>query len=514
MAKETTQDIAIREAKILNKEAKITESYFAGLMWSNPFDNYAVYGDTISQDEFVHSIWGFYFDLGRRMYEDGIKSFDDISVVTKVKEYGLDDEFESHGGFEPIDDAVSIVKEHSDNIEAYYEKIKKTYTMKQLYLLFGDKVFVNKDKYDWKRMNRDQLAMFWNDKLNQISLSNVNRYEAENLYIDGDEFIKKLEEDSSDMLPYYKSTLLNSISTGVPRGHVTMIGGFGGTGKSSITAEKYVMSCIANQEKMIVVLNEEDAQAFRQKIVLSILWNEFGGEYIDRKRMVNGKLKEEDKLKIKKAFAKLNELINGNESLIKVIFMEKYVISDLEKIVRFWANRGYHNLLIDTHKVSDESKHDKRWETFVEDMKTIYRMTRKNAGGMNLRTVVTFQLADGAIRNRYLDYEAIGEGKASKNEASIMYMFRTAWSDEYEGEKNELECYKLVKNKKTGEWDKKAFKLQKGKTYYLWFTPKNRFGHTNDNGQAVMVIEPMFHVNHFKEIGWCQVANDKSRRAA
>jgi hypothetical protein len=160
--------------------------------------------------------------------------------------------------------------------------------------------------------------------------------------------------------------------------------------------------------------------------------------------MVNGKLQEEDKVKIRKAIKKLHELIDEEEGLIKVVFMEKYVIKDLEKIVRFWANRGYVNLVIDTHKVSDESKHEARWQTFVEDMKVIYRLTRKNAGGMNLRTVVTFQLADSAIKNRYLDFEAIGEGKASKNEASVMYMFRSAWSDEYEDGKEALECYRTL----------------------------------------------------------------------
>jgi hypothetical protein len=192
--------------------------------------------------------------------------------------------------------------------------------------------------------------------------------------------------------------------------------------------------------------------------------------------------------------------------------MEKYVMKDLEKIVRFWSNRGYTNLLVDTHKVSDESPHDTRWVTFVEDMKTIYRWTRKNAGGMNLRTVVTFQLADIAMKYRYLDFEAIGEGKASKNEASIMYMFRVVWADEYKGGKKALRCWKNIQDKASGEWKKEFFELEPGKIYYLWFTPKNRFGKDNDTGQPVLILEPFFDMNHFKEVGWCFVSNDKSGR--
>ncbi|MER2007471.1 MAG: ATPase domain-containing protein [Psychrobacillus sp.] len=511
MAVETTKDLAKKEVQSISRKAEINEAYFTGLLWANPFETYGEYRDTISQDEFIHDVWGFYYELGGRMYDDGIKTFDTITVAKFVKELGVDKSFDEYGGMRTINDAVDIVKANSDNIDYYYETIKKNYTVQQLYQLFGEKVLIKKNKYDYEKMNREQLTAFWTDKMNQIGLGNINNYEAENLYIEPEEFIKQLEEDSADVIPYYKSNLLNGISMGVPRGHVTMIGGFGGTGKSSITAEKFVMSCIENGEKTIIVLNEETVQAFRQKIVLTILKHEFGTSF-DRKRMVNGQLTDSDKKKIKQAFDRMYELMDGEDALIKVIFMERYVMKDLEKIIRFWVNRGYTNLLIDTHKVSEESQHEKRWEIFVEDMKTIYRWTRKNAGGMNLRTVVTFQLADSAIKNRYLDFEAIGEGKASKNEASIMYMFRVVWADEYKGGKKELKCWKNVRNEVTGEWDKKFFTLEEGKIYYLWFTPKNRFGKDNDTGQPVLIIEPMFDMNHFKEIGWCFVANDKSGR--
>jgi replicative DNA helicase len=511
MAKDKTMEIAKAEVDKLSKQAEINEAYFVGLLWADPFNHYSEYSDTISQDEFIHPIWGFFFDLGRRMYEEGIKTFDDITVHTKVKEYNINDDFVEWGKMTQIDDAVNIVKDNIDNIEYYYETIKKNYVIRQLYLLFGAKVVISKGKYKWQDMTREQLTMYWSDKLNKIALDNVNRYEAENLYIDPEEFIRKLEEESAEMLPWYNSYLMNSITQGTARGHVMMFGGFGNSGKSSIMAEKFVMSCIENKEKLIIVLNEEDAQSFRQKIVLSILFHEYGTG-LDRKRMVNGKLEESDKQKIRQAFAKMHELMDGEDAQIKVIFMEKYVMADLEKIVRFWANRGYINLLIDTHKVSDESKHDARWETFVEDMKTIYRLTRKNAGGANLRTVVTFQLADSAVKNRYLDFEAIGEGKASKNEASVMMMFRAIWADEYKDGKRELECYRLKKKASGKGYDREEFKLETGKTYYLVFTPKNRFGANNDNGQPVMVVEPQFNANHFKEIGWTFVANDKSGR--
>lgn len=289
-------------------------------------------------------------------------------------------------------------------------------------------------------------------------------------------------------------------------------------GKTSFIAEKIVMSYIANKEKAIVVLNEESANDFRQKIVISILNHEIEGvKGFDRKRLVNGKLTPEDEDKIRMAFDKMRELTEGDDAQIKVVFMEQYDMDELESIVRYHANRGYENLLIDTHKVSDNSKHDQRWVSFVEDAKQIYRFTRKEAGGANIRTVLTFQLADSHIRDRFLTADAMSEGKASKNEASVVLMFRPIFSDEYEGGKHELKVHrwrpksedeKILNPKDTRPYVKEEFNLEKGKIYYLLFTPKNRFGNNTDNGQEVLVLEPNFNFNTFQEVGWTHVDKD------
>lgn len=490
----------------IQRQAKIDEAYLVGLLWSDPFENYSKYSDGLEEADFLHPVWGFFFDLGSRMYSEGVKTFDTITIKAKVRELNIQDEFDDYGGLKTINDAINIVGDNLDNIEYYHESVQKNKVIQELWSLFGDKVFVNVKKYNWKKMNKDLLARYWNDKSNKISLTSVSNYEAANLYIDGEEFIQRLEDSAEEMLPFHQSYMMNKMTQGIARGHVFMFGGFGGKGKSSIMADKFVMSCITNQQKLMVVLNEEDIDTFRQKIVLSILSHEFNTGF-DRKRMVNGQLRDSDKELIKKAFDRMNELINGQEALIKVIFMERYVMKDLEKIVKYWANRGYENLLIDTHKVSDDSEHDKRWETFVEDMKTIYRLTRKNAGGLNLRTVVTFQLSDGAIRNRYLDFTAMAEGRAAKNEASVVMMFRPIWSDEYPSGKKPLDVFRHRVENGVYKGEEKVV-LDKAKTYYLFFLPKNRFGADNENGQEVLVVEPVFGKNSFYEKGWTRVDKD------
>lgn len=145
-------------------------------------------------------------------------------------------------------------------------------------------------------------------------------------------------------------------------------------------------------------------------------------------------------------------------------------------------------------------------------MKTIYKLTRENGGGLNLRMWVNFQLADYAIKYRFLDYEAIGEGKAAKNEASVVFMTRTIWEDEYEGGKYELQCFKWVPNDFGDGYMESKFTIPKGKIVYLLFTPKNRNGENNETGQAILLLEADFNRNSWKELGWCYVSNDKSKR--
>ena len=52
-----------------------------------------------------------------------------------------------------------------------------------------------------------------------------------------------------------------------------------------------------------------------------------------------------------------------------------------------------------------------RWERFVEDMKEIYKLARPNGGGLNLAIWVNVQLADSALKMRFLNEYALGDAK-------------------------------------------------------------------------------------------------------
>lgn len=501
-----------REIESIKRLAKINESYLVGLLWNEPFETYSVYSEKMSTEDFLHPEWGFYFALGKRLYKKGIRKFDDISVNSTVEEIGMRDTFDEYGGYETISQLINIVKENAQNIESYYDALLKNKVITSLLGLIGAKVIINNDKYDYREMNAREISQYWQVQMNKIAIDGVSSFESENLYIQGSQFLENLENKADGILKFANSGLLNSVVQGMPRGEVTMLGGFGNSGKSSFMTDKVLMSCIDDEDKTLVILNEEGADKLREKIFLSLVnhkMNKFGQDKqrsFDRKKLnrVN-KLTNEDRQLIYDTFEKLKELMDGDEAHIKIVFMEQYQIEDLKNIIALHANLGYVNLIIDTHKVPDNYKSASRWEAIVEATKEIYKLTRPESGGFNLRTLLTIQLADNHIKDKFLGYDAIGEGKGMKNEASILMMYRPVFDDEYE----KLEPYRYVASSLSKEgYVKETYSLDRDKTYYVMFIPKNRFGQNTDGGQDAILYNARFQYNSFVEIGYVNIPRE------
>ena len=72
------------------------------------------------------------------------------------------------------------VKEKEENVEGYYEKIKKYNLLKELYKLFGEKVFTTSDKngYNYITMTKDQIQTYWSDKVNCLGLDGDIKYDT------------------------------------------------------------------------------------------------------------------------------------------------------------------------------------------------------------------------------------------------------------------------------------------------------------------------------------------------
>jgi replicative DNA helicase len=498
----------------LEKETIITEAYFTALFYNDP-DLYAFYPeDKINVKTFQNSAWGFYFGLGRHMADKGVKVFDDITIYKHVKELNIETKFEEYGGFEPVEEVMAEVTGKEDNIDAYYDEIKKYALIKNLISLFGEKILESNGKYNYKLFSKNQLHLYWNDQVNQLGMDGDNKYDEHDLLNNLRNDIVRWSMNPAVGLPYYKSPQMTKITTGWDFGNLYIFGGFGGSGKTSMSFNKVIMSCIAEQEKLLIIANEQGIDEFKKMLIITAMG--ILNDTFNRQRINEGDFTEDEMAKMEKAVEWVEELCGGDDSIIKFVFMEDYIMEDVKKVIRHYANRGYKSVMVDTGKPSEGGAGKARWEQFTDDFKDLYKLCRANGGGLNLRMWVNVQLADTALKNRFLDENAFGDSKKIKNEASVVFMIRGIWADEYEGGSNALDVEKWIydpenpfADKKTGMY-KKEFQLEKGKVYYLLFTPKNRRGKDNKTGLDMLVLQPNFNNNTWYEVGWTTVYNDRN----
>ncbi|TVX86011.1 replicative DNA helicase [Paenibacillus agilis] len=519
--------------KQLSTESYNKEAMLVGILWNNP-DMFDIYNEEkLNKKTFGNVIWAFYMGIARKLHKENYSVFDDITVQQAVTELKLNERYEKYGGYEIIEELMEETKEALENFEGYYDEVKKYALLREYYKLFGDKVIEQRDNYDYKKLSRNEISMYWNDKLNNIDIDhNETNIVAYNLLANLKDFINKLDINPDLGMPFYKGRKLTDIINGWATGTLSIIGAFSGNGKSSFVMEKLIMSCIQEGEKLAIIANEMDLEQYQKMLLITVMGAEMYEKFKDyfgdkvrfnRKSINKGNFTAEEKMKLELAVEWVEEKIDGNDSLIKLIPLEEYTMDNVEKVVKKFARRGYHRWIVDTAKPSEGGGSKERWRVFVEDFDRLYKLARKQGGGLNLAMMATVQQADTHVGKYWLNEQCLADGKKIKNVADLVWHLRPVHPQEYEGGANELEVINWIRksddmfNQDEGVDDDVSFQtddgttlmkqkvtLKQGKVYYLLFTSKNRRGMTNLTGLDVLVLEVDFNSNRWKEIGWCK----------
>lgn len=497
----------------LNEEVYPKEAYLCGILFNEPsyYDSYRE--NKLSIKHLGNPIWKFYLGLGRHLWDKGITVFDDITVAHAVNELRLQDKYDKYGGYETINELAQETKDKSENFLGYYEDVKKYSLIRELYELMGSKIVKPSGKYDYKKLTAEQIQAYWDDKYEQIKMNNSveTAYKEDDLLVDIDKIVKELDETPDMGMDYYKSKLLTEATVGDALGTLTIISAFSGAGKSSFVVEKKVMQCIIEHEKLGLIVNEMNKKAYVKMLLPTImggeLYTKFKEEFKDtkfnRKNLNKGNFTVEEKAKLNHAVDWIKQTINGKNDLIKFITMEDYTMDAVEGLIRKWTKRGYLRWIVDTAKPSEGGTKDTRWEQFVEDFDRLYKLCRpQDAGGLGIALSAMVQSADDKIKERWLSYDCIADGKKIKNVADITMHLRRAWVDEYEGEAKEVIVERWIPPSESfnGKPEKIQKKLETGRVYYFLFISKNRRGETSDS-DGVIVYEVNFNSNRWKEVG-------------
>lgn len=505
-------------AQELVDDVYLSESYLVGLFWANP-DFYYTYGeDKINHKTFANRIWQFYFYLGKELSDSGKKIFDDITVEEYVsKTRKMQKSYAEYGEYLTIEEVMNEVKDKEENFDGYYDEVKKYNMLRSLYEMIGKKVITKLGKYDYKLLSSEQIGRYWQDKLNNKLLLCDNKIEEYDLLDGLEDFIEEIDEKPDIGLPFDNSKDMTNICNGWDFGHIYIFSSFSGKGKTSIAMAKVIMSCVRHREKLLIIANEMSIREYKKLLLVTIMGNEMyewlqtkGYKGFHRQNIDKGNFTNEDKAKLKEATEIIKKITDNRHDYIKFVPLDIYTISNVEKTIRYYANRGYKRLIIDTAKPTEGGKGE-RWVQFTEDFEKIYKLARPNGGGLNLAVFTTVQLADAMVKQRFLDETCLGDAKKIKNVASVTWHMRSVWDDEFKDGKREIKVYQYRKSSNVPKgYETLEFTLEKSSdyTYMLLFTSKNRRGMSNDTGLDILVFKVSFNRNSWQEIGWTKIYKD------
>lgn len=475
--------------KEITEAREAIEMSFVMSLWKNP-ELYDDYVDEVNPSKDLMLQDGkFYYSLGKEMYTIGYKSFDDATIHTHIhNNQVLMDGFIRRGGITEVDNIRSILNE--ENIETYYDSLVKNNMLMKLH----DKGFnVVREINKFNKMNTSQLYDYFEYQLDNVFLNRGGGVKVEDFDID-DTFLKESDEGLGKGLSYGKvSPIMNYHTLGIHKANVQIFGGYSGTGKSSFAVHTYIMSILDAGEKITIVANEMNINAWKRIYLTTLLSSKMNYFKITQKKLKTGGFTEEDWRMLHEA-QKYHREHYFNQ--IKFVKIYDYSVADVKRVARKQAKLGYDYLLYDTFKAEDASAANVAGQ-LIEDSKQLLQVAEKE----NIGIIITMQLAIHTEGTRYLTAGTLSNSKGVKEVVSELILMRKLWDDEYDGEKFDVKPYKFQRDKVTGKLTniKEYIKLDRSKKYRINFLDKTR----NDEGEICVLYMFDGAWNKWYEIGYC-----------
>ena len=480
-----------KETKMTNKEAVekiselriISEMNIVSILWKNP-DLYFVY-DELNLDSFTHNKAKVYYQIGSDIVIKEQKILETITIDMYLEKHDkLKKKYEQYGGYEIVETGKYV---NEENIEGYIEELNK---WNVLIKMIKQGFPVGERFSEYIDMSCEDIYDENEAMLNHI-FSNVN--ERDKAYTIGyriDELIDEMDEGLEVGLPYHNLPLFTQETSGLLLGNMYLIAGLSGTGKSSFVRNAVLPSIIENDEKMVMIINEEDLAAVQKNLIIWVANNIFKKD-VQKYKLKNGGYSPEFKKFLKNGCAKW---IKEHDKQIIIIPLSSYTCGKAIKIIRKYSSLGVKYFTLDTFKQSSDAKGE-AWKSAMEDSVRLYD-TIKSAN-LNVSLLITAQLnKSSASRSRALNQSDLALSKSIIDVASMACFMRQVGQDEFEGGKNELKVFK--KGGKNG-LTKIPVTLDSNKHYVVGTFAKNRFGSTD----LSIVFEHDLSRNKLVEIGYC-----------
>lgn len=474
------------------KDYKVNcEANIVSCIYKNPN---LIHNVNLKINEFSHNIWRVYYqiayDIVLREFKDVL---DDITVGLYLEKHNkLKEKFDEYGGYSTIESACGYVQ--TSNFNGYVDELRKWNVVIEL----CKKGFPVKDNLShYVDCTAEEIYSEFEALLNDTFINVDSEIKSYDICYKIYEFIDEMDKGLLVGMPYYNIPTLTQETGGQMLGYVTLVGGLSNVGKSTFCRTVTIPEIIKNNEKIVIMLNEDDIGKWQRELLVWICNNIFNFD-IQKYVVRNGSYTEKVKNAILKSAKWLEE--NTKNHLITIVPFDRYQTQKAIKVIKKFANMGVKYFLLDTFKMDSGKVSENSWVAMQQSMVDIFDTVKSES--LNVHILVTFQLNKSSARQRYYTQDNIGQAKNIIDPTSTCIMIRDMFDDEYTGENKELKVYRLDgKNKQT----KIEVKLDKNKRYQILFLIKTREGSSN---AYQIVLEHDLSRNIINEIGITQVLPD------
>lgn len=454
-----------------------------------------MYDYQLKLEDFAENAWRVYWRIAYDIIVKEKKStLDNITIGLYLEKHPeLKQQYNDYGGFDTIDKAKEYI--NVKNLNGYINELNKWNTVLRL---LKNKFPVYDRINEFVDMSLEDIYEEYEAKLNHIF---INAEDDTKSYSIGDglyELIDELDDGAAVGLPYYNVSMLNKETGGQLTGNITLVGGLSNVGKTTLLRTLCIPSIIENNEKLVIMINEEGRKKWQREMLVWVANNIYKFE-LQKFVVRDGKFSPEVKDILKKSAKWIKEKAKNN--LITIMPFKKYTSKKAIKVIKKYSSLGVKYFMLDTFKSDSGGSNDAVWKEMERSMVDIYDAI-KTDGGKDVHIAITFQLAKSSARQRLYTQDNIGQSKNIVDTASTCIMIRDVFEDEYTGEKRALKVYRLDGKKNES---KIPVRLEHGKRYQLIFIVKNREGAANS---IQIVIEHDMSKNLLKEIGYTSVPVD------
>lgn len=455
----------------------------------------------------------FYFSLGKQMSKL-YTVFDEVSVLSYLGDNDvLESGFNERGGYDVVYNTMEML--NSNNVERYIDLLNRENILLRLHedgFNLLNKIQINGKLIIpiklLRKMNAAEVLQFYESRISNIGIRvRSNDMEVSDLDIE-DDFEEKLEsgmlmgipfdtcgQSYSDGSTIYASPILSNISMGINKGELTLVGGFSGSGKTSLSFANFVMPMVYRGEKICITANEQRKVAWQILIMIHTLVHHFKYYNLTRKKIKGGQFNDEDRRMIKLAKKYINEHYKPRIKFVKTF---DYNVRDIvREQKRLLLNEGYSSFLYDTFKAEDASDMGVARGSMVEDSKALFQFASK----YNVPQIITAQLATYLEKTSWLSSQCLASSKQTKEVCSEIFLMRKCIKEIELDPTNKHYIYPYRLKKENGKWKKDYFEIDHklDGQFRIVFVDKTR----NDEDSIAVLYKYDGHINVWHELGYC-----------